>query len=308
MNNSILYCGIDVSKDKLDTCFKDKVFKFDNTIKGIEKLINKIGMAHFVFESTGGYERLAAWTLMDMGYNVSIVNPQRVRDYAKGLGRLAKTDKIDAQTIVDYAIAVKPRENLLPTEEFRHFCALMDRRHQLSKIKVAEQNRLRSSYDKSISESIFDMIHLLEKQIKDIEKEVKILIKEDKDMNDKAIKIQRICGIGPITTACILAYIPEIGTLKKNEITALVGLAPYNKDSGKNKGKRSISGGREKVRNALYMPSIAATRYNQHMRSFYFRLVDKNHCKRKVARVAVMRKLIIAANSIIKNPDFLLAN
>jgi transposase len=308
MNNSILYCGIDVSKDKLDTYYKEKVDNFDNTIKGIEKIVKKIGPAHYVLESTGGYERLAAWTLMEIGYPVSIVNPQRVRDYAKGLGRLAKTDKIDAQTITDYAHTASPRETLLPTEEFRHFCALMDRKNQLTKMKVAEQNRLGSSYDDCVSEGIYDMIILFEKQIKEIENEVKIIIKNDEVMNTKATKMQKIAGIGPATVAIILAYIPEIGTLNKKEISALTGLAPYNRDSGKHKGQRSICGGREKVRTALYMPSIAATTHNKLMKEFYWKLVNKNHRKKIVARVAVMRKLIIAANAIIRNPDFLLAS
>jgi len=308
MNNSFSYCDIDVSKDKLDTYINGKLNTFDNTIKGIEKLIKKIGTAHFVMESTGGYERLAAWTLMERGFTVSIVNPQRVRNYAKGLGRLAKTDRIDAQTITNYAQTTSPRETRLPTKDFRHFCALMDRRHQLTKMKVAERNRLGSSYDDSVSQSIRDMIYLFENQIKQIEKEVKTIIKKDEQMNEKATKMQKITGIGPITSATILAYIPEIGTLKSKEISALTGLAPFNRDSGKSKGYRSISGGREKVRSALYMPSISATTHNQYIKEFYWRLVDKNHRKKIVARVAVMRKLIIATNAIIKNPDFILAS
>jgi len=184
----------------------------------------------------------------------------------------------------------------------------MDRRHQLTKMKVAERNRLGSSYDDSVSQSIRDMIYLFENQIKQIEKEVKTIIKKDEQMNEKATKMQKITGIGPITSATILAYIPEIGTLKSKEISALTGLAPFNRDSGKSKGYRSISGGREKVRSALYMPSISATTHNQYIKEFYWRLVDKNHRKKIVARVAVMRKLIIATNAIIKNPDFILAS
>jgi transposase len=308
MNNSFSYCGIDVSKDHLDTYIYEKVIRFDNTIKGIEKLIKKLGPAHFIMESTGGYERLAAWTLMELGYPVSILNPQRVRNYAKGLGRLAKTDKIDAQTIHDYAQATSPRENRLPTKEFKHLCALMDRRSQLTKLKVSEQNRLRTSYDDFVSEEIKELIKNYQAKIKLIEKEVVKIIKSDEDMNKKAIKLLRITGIGWITAAIILTYVPEVGTLKRGEITALIGVAPYNCDSGNSKGYRAIYGGREKVRTALYMPSITATRYNQHMKEFYWRLVDKNHCKKKVARVAVMRKLIVAANAILKNPDFILAS
>ena len=308
MNNSILYCGIDVSKDHLDTCINEKVNRFDNTIKGIEKLIKKLGPAHFIMESTGGYERLAAWTLMELGYPVSIVNPQRVRNYAKGVGRLAKTDKIDARTIHDYAVAVTPRESRLPTEEFKHLCALMDRRYQLTKTKVSEENRLRTSYDPYVSDEIRESISKYKSKIKNIEKDVIRIIKNDEEMHDKAKKLLRITGIGWITVAVILAYIPEIGTLTRREITALVGVAPFNRDSGNSSGYRAIYGGREKVRTALYMPSIAATRCNQHMKDFYWRLVDKNHRKKKVARVAVMRKLIIAANAIIKNPDFILAS
>jgi transposase len=219
MNNSnFSYCAIDVSKDHLDTKCRNNVNRYDNTIKGIKKLAKENPNAHYVFESTGGYERLAAWTLLAGGYKVSIVNPRPIRDFAKAMSILAKTDKLDADVILKYAKTVHPRETQLPSEEYRHFVAVMDRRYQLKKMKVAEGNRLCTCYDQKMRKSIEISVMRLKREIKDLEKELISLIKNDEELNQKSMIMKKVDGIGDISAANILAYMPEIGTLNRREV------------------------------------------------------------------------------------------
>lgn len=300
------YCGIDVSKDHLDTKCNNNVNRYDNTIKGIKKLAKENPNAHYVFESTGGYERLAAWTLLAKGHKVSIVNPKRIRDFARGMSILAKTDKLDAEVILKYAETAHPRETQLPSEKYRHFVAVMDRRHQLKKIKAAEGNRLCTCYDKTMRASIEGSLKRLNMEIKDLEKEIALLIRNDKEMKYKSKVMKRVKGIGDISAANILAYMPEIGTLNRREVAALQGTAPYNRDSGSKTGKRCIYGGRERLRSELYMPTIVAITHNKILRDYYYHLVNDNKRPKKVAQVAVMRKLLILVNSVLKNPDIIL--
>lgn len=309
MNNQLKhYCGIDVSKKKLDVYFKGKVKQYDNTIKGIEKLATWAKDVHYIFESTGGYERLAAWYLMERDHDVSIINPKRVRDYAKSTGQFAKTDKVDAKMIYQYAESVHPRKSLLPPASYRRLCALIDRRLQLINMRVAEQNRLEMLPDDFMKEMIEEHIDQLNQQTALIEKELQVLWVNDQSLSNKISAMTKICGISIITALTILAHLPEIGHLNKKEAAALAGLAPYNRDSGNFRGKRFIYGGRVKIRTALYMPAVCAITHNEHLRIFYQRLVNENHCPSKVALTAVMRKMILALNSALKNPDFILAS
>jgi transposase len=307
-NQSKHYCGIDVSKKKLDIYFKGKVKQYDNTIKGIEKLANSAKDAHYVLESTGGYERLAAWYLMERDHEVSIINPKRVRDYAKSTGQFAKTDKIDAKMIYQYAESINPRKSLLPPASYRRLCALIDRRLQLINMRVAELNRLDMSTDDFMIKLIEENLDQLNQQIALIEEQLKILWVDDQNLSNKISAMTKICGISIITALTILAHLPEIGHLNKQEAAALAGLAPYNRDSGGFRGKRFIYGGRAKIRTALYMPAVCAITHNPHLKIFYQRLVNENHCPSKVALTAVMRKMIVALNSSLKNPDFMLAS
>lgn len=305
MNNlNFSYCGIDVSKDNLDTKCRNNVNRYDNTIKGIKKLAKENPKAHYILESTGGYERLAAWTLMSDGHKVSIVNPKRVRDFASAMSILAKTDKLDADVIVRYAEVAQPRETPLPSEEYRYFVAIMDRRYQLMKMKIAEGNRLCTCTDLEMKKCIKETIQYFNERIKRLEKEISSLINNDKEMNVKSNVMQRMKGIGIISVAHILAYLPEIGTLNKKEVAALLGAAPFNRDSGHKSKRRCIYGGRKKLRSGLYMATVSATTHNQHLREFYYHLRNDNNCKEKVARIAVMRKMLIAVNSLMKNADF----
>lgn len=302
------YCGIDVSKKKLDVYFKGKVKQYDNTIKGIEKLMAWAKEAHYVLESTGGYERSAAGYLRERHQDVSIVNPQRVRDYAKSNGQFAKTDKLDAQAIYQYAKNINPRKSLLPSASYRRLCVLIDRRLQLINMRVAEQNRSDMVMDDVMIKRIEEHIKQLNHQIALIETELQELWINDPSLNKKISAMTKICGISNITALTILAHLPEIGHLNKQEAAALAGLAPYNRDSGGYKGKRFVYGGRAKIRTALYMPAVCAITHNAHLKTFYQRLVNENHCPGKIALTAVMRKMIVALNSALKNPNFTFAS
>lgn len=303
-----VYCGVDVSKKQLDIFLQEKTKSFENTVKGTEALLNYAGNVHYVFEATGGYERLAAWLLMQAEATVSIINPARVRLYAKSMGILAKTDAIDAKMIHDYALNANPEANKMPSEKQRTLTVLVDRRQQLTDMLTAETNRLDTAGEPVLRQRIQKHIQWLRLELKEVEDEIQQTIKGDPEMRTKAERIQSIKGLGLISAVTILAHMPEIGTLSRRQVAALAGLAPYNRDSGGQSRKRHICGGRKRLRACLYMAAVCAIRHNVVMSQFYRRLVEVNHCPKKVALTAVMRKLLIAANSVIKNPEFIIAN
>jgi len=302
-----IYCGIDVSKKYLDAVINGKSVRVSNTLKGTARLLLKAGDAHYVFESTGGYERLSAWHLLMQGKTVSIVNPGRVRDFAKSLGQLAKTDRIDAQVITRYAETTCPKESVLPSESQRKLTILVERRQQLVDMRTAEGNRLETAGDPMLREMIQTHLEWIKQRIELAEKAIEETILQNPDMAYKAARIQSIKGLGRVSAVTLLAMLPEIGTLSRREVAALAGLAPYNRDSGTFRGRRHISGGRKRIRATLYMAAVCASHSNTHLTEFYTRLVEQNHRPKKVALTAVMRKLLIAANSAVKNPDFLVA-
>lgn len=303
-----IYCGVDVSKDFLDAFIGGKTLRFANTLKGISALMKQAGEVHYVVESSGGYERPAVWHLLSKGRAASIVNPGRVRDYAKSIGQLAKTDQIDAEIITRYAELVQPEESTLPSADQRTLSALVERRQQLMDMLLAEENRLDTAMEPTLCRMIKKHSKWMEKQIADTEKRIKELINANAVMAQKAERIQAVNGLGPVCAFTLLAVLPEIGTLSRQEIAALAGVAPYNRDSGTFRGYRHICGGRKRLRACLYMAAVCASRSNPHLKAFYTRLVEENHRPKKVALTAVMRKLLIAANSAVKNPNFLVAS
>lgn len=300
-----VYCGVDVSKHYLDAFTGGRTVRFENTAKGAKALMKQAGDVHFVFESTGGYERLAAWLLLAAGRTASVVNPGRVREYAKSMGQLAKTDRIDARMITAYAEAALPRPSELPCAGQRKLNVLVERRQQLIEMQVAESNRLDTAGEPGLRQMIRKHLRWLDKQIDKLDEEIAQTIRDHREMSEKAERIQSIKGMGKVCAATLLAHLPEIGTLSRKEIAALAGLAPYNRDSGAFTGRRHICGGRKRLRACLYMAAVCAIQHNPHMKAFYTRLVVDNHRPKKVALTAVMRKLVIAANSAVKNPDFL---
>lgn len=299
-----VYCGVDVSKHHLDVVIKGRSTRFENTVKGVDSMRVRIGNVHYVFESTGGYERLAAWLLMDAGADVSIVNPARVRMFAMSIGQLAKTDPIDARVIAHFAAVTNPKPSEKPSDGQRLLTNLVDRRQQLKEMATAETNRLETAGEPEYRKMIRKHLRWLKKEIETIEARIENAIESNESMKAKSQRIRSIKGLGKVCAATLLAHIPEIGELSRQEVAALAGLAPYNRDSGSSCKRRHIHGGRKRIRACLYMAAVSAIQHNPVMKEFYNRLVNENHRPKKVALTAVMRKLVIAANSVVKNPEF----
>jgi len=306
-HNRKVYCGVDVSKLHLDAFIDGKTKRFANTVQGVDSLMTHAQGVHFVFESTGGYERMAAWMLMAANKPASIINPALVRHYALSVGQRAKTDRIDARMITAYASHVHPKPDQKPSKCQRMLCTYVDRRQQLTEIHTAEQNRLDTAGDPAFRRLVQKHLRWIEKEITALEEKIARTIREDPHMNEASRRIQRIQGLGKVCASTLLAHLPEIGTLSRQEAAALAGLAPYCRDSGTTCFRRHIQGGRKRLRACLYMAAVCAIQHNPVMKEFYRRLTEENHRPAKVALTAVMRKLLIAANSAVKNPDFSLA-
>ena len=242
-----IYCGVDVSKKDLDAFMGGKTIRFTNTVKGICSLMKQAGDVHYVFESTGGYERPAAWHLLAQGRTVSIVNPGRVREYAKSIGQIAKTDRIDAQVITRFAELVHPRKTELPSADHRKLTVLVERRQQLMDMLIAEGNRLETAGEPELLKMIQKHRQWLQKQILQLEQSIESTISGNAEMKQKAARIKSIKGLGNVSAATLLAVLPEIGTLSRKEVAALAGVAPYNRDSGTFRGQRHIWGVRKRA-------------------------------------------------------------
>ena len=303
-----LYVGIDVSKASLDICVgvMGSMSRLSNDDSGHDALCRmlkplKVGLV--VLEATGGYEFTCAAALQSASVPVAIINPRQARDFARAMGRLAKTDRIDAQGLAhlaqvwaarpDAAHLVKP----LPDAQQQTLAALVSRRRQLVQMRTMEGNHLGVAHA-SAQKSIKAVIKLLEIQIRHIEVELAAHLKLHHA--DVTKLLGDVKGIGAATVATLMAELPELGTLTGRQVSALAGVAPYNHDSGRLKGRRCISGGRAALRTALYMATLAATRFNPVIRTFYQRLLAAGKAK-KVALVACMRKLLTILNAIVKS-------
>jgi len=300
------YIGIDVSKSILDVFVKpfNKHMQFKNNEAGIAKLITKLkAFPNLVIamEATGGYEKLAAKMLVKEKLYVSVANPRRVRDIAKGFGKLAKTDKIDAEMIALFAEKVQPAMNVQHDENQEKLAENSARRRQLIEMITMEKHRLDKA-NEELKKSIIRVIKLLEKELARINETMESMIKENAAYTQKNDLLQSINGVGQIVAAEIIANLPEAGNLSAREITALAGLAPYTRDSGTLRGKRTISGGRSSVRRILYMAVLTAMRFNKKIKEFYERLRNAGKPP-KVAITACMRKLLIIMNAMIKNNE-----
>jgi transposase len=299
-----IYIGIDVSKPILDVSIlpHKKYMQFKNDLAGIQKLIKKISKfsnALIVIEATGGYEKLVAISLYQAGCNVCVMNPRRIRDFAKSMGILAKTDKIDSEVIALFACKIEPPANFIYNEEKELLAQHQARRRQLIGMITMEKNRL-DKVSLKHKKGIDRVIKFLTKELVLINKEQQKLLDSNNDFSEKALILTSVKGIGDITSSALLAEIPELGELGSKQIASLAGLAPFNRDSGKFKGLRTIWGGRATVRCALYMATLVATRHNTTIRLFYKRLLAAGK-KKKVALTACMHKLLIIVNAMIKN-------
>ena len=302
-NNSV-FVGIDVSKARLDIAVRPTGAQWseDNTLEGIHQLVEKLKSLQpslIVMEATGGLEMAAAGALGAAELAVAIINPRQVRDFAKSLGRLAKTDKIDARIIAHFGDAIRPEARKLPSEEAQAMQAVLTRRRQLIEMLVAEKNRVYLTHP-NLRPRLKEHILWLEAALEQLDKELRDAIQASPLWREQDNLLQSVPGIGPVTATTLIAELPELGQLDRKKIAALVGVAPFNRDSGQMRGHRAIWGGRACVRNALYMAALAAKRYNPVIQTFYERLIQAGK-RPKVALVACMRKLLTILNSMVRS-------
>lgn len=299
------YVGVDVSKERLDVAFRPAGghCRFPNDPGGIDALVSRLAEerpALVVLEASGGYERPAAAALAASGLAVAVVNPRQARDFAKATGRLAKTDALDAQSLARFAEAVKPEPRALPGEEALLLGEILDRRRQLIGMLVPENNRLPVTASEPVRRRIRAHVRWLEKEISRTDGELKEAIERSPAWRENEALLRSVPGVGPVLAGTLLAELPELGTLPHKRLSALVGVAPFNFDSGTLRGKRMVWGGRARVRSTLYMASLAAARHNPAIRAFYERLVAAGKPK-KVALVACARKLLAILNAVIRD-------
>jgi transposase len=309
--NSDTFVGVDVSKLVLDVNVlpSDQAQQFTNDDKGVKQLVTflrKIDPALIVFESTGGLEMLAVSSLVEHQLPVVIINPRQVRDFAKATGRLAKTDAIDAGTIARFARDIRPEIRPLKDEHAQALSALNTRRRQIVDMLVAEKNRLYSAL-KPNRKSIQQHIRWLEKALENINNDIDQMIKKSPTFCKNNKILQSFKGVGPVTSATLLCDLPELGSLDRKKIAALVGVAPLNCDSGQYRGRRRIMGGRAGVRRNLYMAAVAALRHNPTIKAFYDRLIAAGKPP-KLALTACMRKILVILNAMIKNRSYWIAS
>jgi len=299
-----LFVGIDVSKARLDAdCAPEtKRFSVDNNDKGVASLVermNEIEPALIVLEATGGYETLAVAALAEAGLPVVIANPRNVRAFARATGRLAKTDALDAQVLAEFAMVIRPKIREIRDAAGAELKAFSTRRRQICEMLVAEGNRLGAA-PKAVRPNIEAHISWLKDQLKKLDDDISSFIKTNTVYQEKDQLLKSAPGIGPVISTTLLAGLPELGTLNRKQIAALIGVAPFNRDSGKFRGKRRVWGGRAQVRSALYMGTLVAARHNPVIKDFYTRLIEAGK-PAKVALVACMRKLLTILNSMVKH-------
>ncbi len=303
-NSQVWYVGIDIAKAKFDVCIlpsgKSLVLPYDS--EGIAQLLTELAGHEcvIVVEATGKLERRLASELVTAGHRTSIVNPRQARDFAHGLGIRAKNDPIDARSLAKYAQHVTLRYFEKPSDIHEELAALIARRRQVLTLQTAESNRLQQSTVKMATKSIRHVLDLLRKELKTLDAEIARLIESHDDWRKTAELLQSVPGVGPGTSASLVAELPELGKLNRQQIAALAGVAPFNRDSGQFRGQRSIWGGRESIRTALYMAAFNAKRSNPVIRAFAERL--KQAGKRyKVILTACMRKLLVILNTMVRN-------
>jgi transposase len=298
------FIGIDVSKDNLDVFILStgEHHTVSNTEEGINSLIPVLQLAApqlIVLEATGGLERPVVEALTLAEFPVVIVNPRQVRDFAKAKGILAKSDRLDAKVLAAFGKAIRPEVRSQKTSEARHLEALSTRRKQIVEMLTIEKNRLTTA-PKKTRHFIEEHIRFMEKELKQINQDINKYIKNHPKLQDNKKVIQSMPGAGPVLAITLLSDLPELGSINRKAISALVGVAPLNRDSGRFRGKRCVWGGRARIRAVLYMATLSATRFNPVIRAFYERLI-KNGKEQKVAITACMHKMLIILNSMLKN-------
>jgi len=299
-----VFVGIDVSKERLDVALfsEGQSWSVGNDERGIAQLVSQLRELRpelVVMEATGGLEIAVAAELGVAGMPVAIVNPRHVRDFAKALGILAKTDRLDAHVLAKFAQAVRPEPRALADVQTRQLEALVTRRRQVVEMITAERNRLHKALP-AVQPRIKQHIAWLEQELKALDGDLHDSIRNSPLWRAKEELLRSVPGVGPVLTCTLLAELPELGRLNRKQIAALVGVAPLNRDSGKLHGRRTTWGGRASVRVALYMATLAATQHNPVIKAFYERLIAAGKL-RKVALVACMHKLLVILNSMLQH-------
>jgi len=300
-----VFAGIDVSKQRLDVCVvpSGKTLGVGNDQAGIAQVVDLLkaqGVVLVVIEATGRYERRVTSELLNAQIKVAVVNPRQARDFARATGKLAKTDAIDARVLAQFAALEVARacekvpENRVILED------RIARRRQVVGMLVMEKNRLEGLIDKFTIKMVKKVIEVLERQIEQLDREIARLVESDDDWRNRYELLKSVPGVGPVTASALVAELPELGQLNRQQIAALAGLAPMNCDSGQMRGKRAIRGGRASVRTALYMGAFCAAKYNPVIKSFFERLIAEGK-PFKVAITAAMRKLLIILNAMVKS-------
>ncbi len=307
MSKTERFIGIDVSKKQLDVAVrpdgKSWSIRYDEEeVNSLVKQLQDLAPTLIILEATGGLETKLVSALAAIGLPVVVVNPRQVRDFAKATGKLAKTDAIDADVIAHFGEAIRPKVRPLKDEQTQLLTDLLARRRQLVEMLAAEKKRLQQS-TKNVQKSIQQHIQWLEKRIKDMDGDLQKLIKETPIWAKQDKILQSTPGVGPVLSIALLGLVPELGLLNRGKIAALVGVAPFNCDSGEHKGKRKIWGGRASVRSVLYMAALSSVRYNPVIKKYYNRLIATGKLF-KVAITACMRKLLVILNSMMKSQTF----
>lgn len=296
------FVGVDISKEHLDVAVRPsgQTRRFSaEQLDAVVAFVAEHQAQLVVLEATGGLEIGLAASLATAGIAVAVVNPRQVRDFAKALGKLAKTDTLDAHVLAHFAQAVRPQPRPLPDEQTRELEALVARRRQLIEMRTAEQNRLHACRSSAIRAQLTRHIEWLTKQLDDLDGQLRRSVQQSPLWREKEDLLRSFKGVGPVVATTLLVELPELGTLDRKKIAALVGVAPFNRDSGTLRGQRSIWGGRSSVRTALYMAAIVATTHNPTIRAFYARLLEAGKSK-KTALIAALRKMLTILNAMMR--------
>jgi transposase len=299
-----MHAGVDVSKDTLDVAVtgQKEIKSFPNNDQGVKQAVaylKKQGPILTVMEASGKLERLLAASLAAASIPVVVVNPRQTRDYAKAKGKLAKTDSIDAWVLAEFARDVHPEVRPLTDKQTEEIKSLLVRRQQIMEMITMENNRLWLA-DVKVLPSIQNHLNWLKQEIKDLDKDLGDKIQKSPVWREKDNLLQSVPGVGPVLSFTLLGTLPELGSMNRKQIAALAGVAPYNRDSGKYRGRRMTKGGRVRIRSALYMATLTATRYNPVIKAHYNHLIEVGKVK-KVALTACMRKLLTILNAMIRD-------
>jgi transposase len=305
-----IYAGLDIAKLNLQLHYASRVHDLPNTAAGHRRLLKLLATqpgVHVVCEATGGYQRDVVAALHEAKVSVSVLNPARVRHFARATGQRAKTDHIDAAVLSAYGQALHPKPTAPRTEQEQQLAELVRRRVQVLEILVAQRQQAQRLTLPALRRQAQSLVRRLERDLEQIAAQLQVLRTQVATLNERVQKLEAITGVGTLTALGVLAELPELGTLNRRQAAALAGLAPHPRQSGQWHGRRSIGGGRAPVRRALYMAALVAARSNRQLKVFYQRLRAAGK-PAKVALTAVMRKLIVLMNHILKYPNFALSN